>query len=86
LSKDKAENTGLLLATGRARILPDQGYDVMFSAIGGHIQFWLNGKRVYDFTDNMPLGGGSIGFESLDAQYVCIDDLVITLPSLAHLP
>jgi hypothetical protein len=41
---------------------------------------------VYDFTDKTPLGSGSIGFESLDAQYVCIDDLFITLPSLAQTP
>jgi serine/threonine protein kinase len=86
LSKDMPDKTGLLLATGRARILPDQGYDAMFSAIGGRIQFWLNGKRVYDFTDITPLGSGPIGFESLDAQYICIDDLVITLPSLVLPP
>jgi serine/threonine protein kinase len=86
LSKDTPDKTGLLLTTGRARILPDQGYDVMFSVIGGRIQFWKNGERVYDFTDAAPLGGGPIAFESIDTQYICIDDLIITRPSLAQTP
>ena len=87
LSKDTPDKIDLLLTTGRARILPDQEYDVIVSAMGGRIQFWLNDKRVYDFTDKAPLGGGPIGFESLeDAQNACIDDLIITLPSLAQTP
>ena len=86
LSKDTPDKAGLLLAASRARIRSDQEYDVMFSVIGGRIQFWLNGNRVYDFTDKAPLGGGPIAFESLDTQNVCMDDLVITLPSLAQTP
>jgi hypothetical protein len=86
LSKDAPDKTGLLLTTGSARILPDQGYDLMFSVMGGRIQFWLNGKRIYDVTDKAPLGGGPIAFESIDTQYVCIDDLFITLPSLVQTP
>jgi hypothetical protein len=86
LSRDTPGKAGISLTAGRARILPDQGYDVRFSAVGGRIQFWLNGERVYDFTDATPLGAGIIGFESLDTQYVCIDDLVITLPSLVQPP
>ena len=87
LSKDSPGRPGFVITTGRARILPDQWYDIMFSVIGGRIQFWKNDERVYDFTDTMPLGRGTVGFESLDdAQNVCIDDLVITLPSLAQKP
>jgi hypothetical protein len=86
LTKDMPDKSGLLLTSGRARILPDRKYDMMFSAISGRIQFWINGKRVYDFTDKTPLGGGTIGLESLDARSVCIDDLVIALPSLAQTP
>jgi tRNA A-37 threonylcarbamoyl transferase component Bud32 len=86
LSKDTPDKAGTLLTTGRAQILPAQDYDFMFSVIGGRIQFWINGKRVYDFTDKVPLGGGIIGFESLENGDVCIDDLVITIPSLAQTP
>jgi hypothetical protein len=87
LSKEIFGKSGQVIASGRARILPDQWYDIMVSVFGGRIQFWKNGERVYDFTDATPLGGGPVGFESLDdAQNVCIDDLVITLPSLAQTP
>jgi hypothetical protein len=87
LSKEIFGKSGQVIASGRARISPDVGYDVMFSVMGSRIQFWKNGERVYDFTDTMPLGGGSIAFESLDdAQNVCIDDLVVTIPSLAQTP
>ncbi len=86
LTKDMPNEGSSILATGRARILPEKYHDVMFSLIGGRIQFWLDGKRVYDFTDKAPLDSGLIGFESLDAQSVCIDDLIISLPSLAQTP
>jgi serine/threonine protein kinase len=86
LSKDTPDKSGTLLTTGRVQILSAQEYDFMFSVIGGRIQFWINGKRVYDFTDKAPLGGGLIGFESLENSDVCIDDFVITLPSLAQTP
>jgi tRNA A-37 threonylcarbamoyl transferase component Bud32 len=86
LSKDAFGTPPQTLATGRMRILPDQGYDVRFSVVGGRIQFWLNGNRVYDITDKEPLNRETIGFESLDTQYVCIDDLLVTLPSLVQTP
>src|SRR5512139_426485 len=86
LSKDTPAKASSLLTSGHARLLSGRDYDVMASVIGGRLQFWLNGKRVYDFTDKAPLGRGIIGFESLDAQSVCIDDLVISLPSLAQTP
>jgi serine/threonine protein kinase len=84
LSKEIFGKSGQVIA---ARILPDQWHDIMVSVFGGRIQFWKNGERVYDFTDATPLGSGPIGFESLDdAQNICIDDLVITLPSLGQTP
>ena len=86
LSKDTPEKAGLLLTSGHVQIIPNKKYDFMFSVIGGHIQFWINGKRVYDVTDKAPLGSGLIGFESLDGDNVCIDDFVITLPSMAQTP
>jgi serine/threonine protein kinase len=86
LSKDTKEQSGKSLAIGHVQILPDQWYDIMVNVIGGHIQFWVNHKAVYDFTDQAPLAGGRIGFESLDAQDICIDDLVITMPSLVQNP
>jgi hypothetical protein len=86
LSKDTTEKPGQSLANGLAKIYNGQWNDIEFHAIGGHIQFWMNGKPVYDFTDNLPLNHGLIGFESIDAQSVCIDDLVITMPSLVKKP
>jgi hypothetical protein len=83
---ESLNNSGQGLSNGRAQILPDKLYDIVFHFIGGNIKFWVNGKQVYDFTDKTPLGGGLIGFESLDAQSVCIDDLVITMPSLVQNP
>ena len=58
----------------------------MFSVMGGRIQFWLNGKRVYDITDKRLLAAVPSAFKSLDTQNVCIDDLFITLPSLVQTP
>jgi serine/threonine protein kinase len=86
LSKDTPEQPGQQLIGGRVSILPDKWYDIMFHVLGGHIQFWVNGQKVYDFTDKAPLGSGLIGFESLDAQSVCIDNLIITMPSLVKNP
>jgi hypothetical protein len=76
-----------LLVTGRAGILPLKWYDVRVSLINGRIQMWINEKRIFDFTDKDPMGSGFIGFESLDdAHNVCIDDLIVTKPSLAQTP
>jgi hypothetical protein len=86
LSKDSKEQPAQSLTTGRMQVLPNQWYDIAFRVIGGHIQFWVNNNPVYDFTDQTPLGVGGIGFESLDAQNICIDDIVITMPSLVQNP
>jgi hypothetical protein len=76
-----------LLVTGRASILPSKWYGVRVSLIDGRLQMWINDKRIFDVTDKDPLSGGFIGFESLDdGRNVCIDDLVITKPSLAKIP
>jgi hypothetical protein len=86
LSKDTNFQAGQRLADGNAELLPNQWNEVVFNVIGGHIRFWANGKPVIDFTDQSPLGAGSIAIESLDAQGICIDDIVITLPSLVQVP
>ncbi len=82
LFKDVKDKPNLLLITGPVRILPDKWYDVTIGVSGGRFQFWVNGKRVYDFTDKDALPGGTIGFEALDSKNVCIDDFVLTMPSL----
>ena len=86
LSKDTPQKAGVLLTTGPVKILPNQGNDLKLNIIGGHIQFWVNGKLVHDVTDKTPLGSGTIGFEALETDSVCMDDFIITLPSLMQTP
>jgi serine/threonine protein kinase len=86
LKKDSKAQAGQRLATGNVELLSNQWNEVVFNIIGGHIRFWVNGKPVIDFTDQSPLGAGTIAIESLDAQGICIDDVVITLPSLVQRP
>ncbi len=86
LSKDSKEQPAQRLAQGSMQILQNQWYAIKLHVIGGHIRFQVDNKPVYDFTDQAPLGIGVIGFESLDAQNICIDDIVIAMPSLAQNP
>jgi hypothetical protein len=86
LFKDGKGKPNILLISGPVRILSDKWYDVTIGALGGRFQFWVNGKRVYDFTDKDALPAGTFGFEALDSKNVCIDDFVLTLPSLMPRP